>query len=97
MPYYDGWKHDSTSFDETRLRGLLSSAIEFEGLLAGTTQGIEPFVRGLEMFARGVKALTVIHTIPNGNDVAVLCDCNLTMPVHTFKFADWGLHLTGAY
>jgi hypothetical protein len=77
------------SFDTERLRGLLSSDIEFEGPLTGRTHGIDAFVAGLERFVRSLSALRVVQMVQNGNEAAVLYDCDLTMPEGTFRFAEF--------
>jgi hypothetical protein len=46
-------------------------------------------VAGLERFVRGLIALRVVQMVQDGNETAVLHDCDLTMPEGTFRFAEF--------
>ena len=46
--YYASWSKGIESFDEARLRAVLASDLRFEGPIAGTRTGMEPFLRDID-------------------------------------------------
>ena len=73
--YYATWEHGAEHFDDTRLRELLASDLDFEGPLAGHRVGAEGFIRGLADFAQHVRSIEMLRETQSGAEAAFLYDC----------------------
>jgi SnoaL-like protein len=87
--YYDSWSHGGDSFDERRLREILSPELLFQGPVAGTRVGVESFLRALSRISRSTRAFRLIEQIRGGNSAALLYECDLEEPPGTHRFAEF--------
>jgi hypothetical protein len=86
--YYASWSQGISSFDETRLQGVLAENLDFEGPIAGKRQGSAGFIGGLKRFVEGLRApIHVFQQIDSGHEAAVLYDADL--PEGTMRFAEF--------
>jgi ketosteroid isomerase-like protein len=85
--YYEAWTRGT--FDEDRLRAILAEDLVFEGPLAGHRVGAEGFIRGVRDVSNALKDFRLIHRLENGDQVAVLYDCDLARPAGTHRFAEF--------
>ena len=87
--YYTSWQAGIGAFDETSLRRVLAADLLFEGPIAGTRTGVEPFLRGLADFARGVRGMRMLHQVRSADAVASLYECDLGATGGTLRFAEF--------
>jgi ketosteroid isomerase-like protein len=87
--YYDSWRNGIASFDETRLRAILAPDLLFEGPIAGTRTGVEPFLRGLADFVRSLRVLRMLRQIHADGEASALYDCELGVTAGTLRFAEF--------
>jgi hypothetical protein len=92
--YYASWAHGPGAFDEARLRDVLAPDLDFTGTLAGHRIGAEGFVRGVAGVAEVLRSFTLVQRVEQGNDIAVVYDCELTRPAGVCRFAEF-FHVTG--
>ncbi len=86
--YYSSWRNGISSFDETRVRGVLVENLDFEGPIAGKRQGAAGFVGGLKRFVEGLRApIHILHQVDSGDQAAVLYDADV--PEGTMRFAEF--------
>src|SRR5690349_8241657 len=70
-------------FDADRLRAILADDLRFEGSIAGSRVGAEPFIAGAEQFATAARSITMLQREPT----AALYDAEL--PNGTVRFAEF--------
>ena len=87
--YYTSWTGGPEAFDEATLREILAPDLEFDGPLAGHRLGAEGFIRGVQAVGAACRSFTVIQQLQQGEDVAVLYECELTRPVGKHRFAEF--------
>jgi hypothetical protein len=87
--YYDSWQNGIATFDEQRLRSMLAPDLLFEGPIAGTRVGADPFLRGLADFARSIKTLRMLQQVYTANEAAALYDCDVGATSGTLRFAEF--------
>lgn len=85
--YYDTIARGTGTFDQERLRGILAPDLSFEGPLAGTVSGAEPFIVGVSGFVATMTGMAVLHRVASGDEVASLYDA--AMPGGTVRFAEF--------
>ena len=86
--YYASWRNGISSFDESRVKGVLAENLDFEGPIAGKRQGAAGFIGGLKRFVEGLRApIHILRQIDSGNEAAVLYDADL--PEGTMRFAEF--------
>jgi hypothetical protein len=91
--YYGSWRGGISSFDESRVGGVLAEDLDFEGPIAGKRRGAAGFVGGLKRFAEGLQApINIVQRVASGDQAAVLYDANL--PEGTMRFAEF-FHIGG--
>src|SRR3954447_2631662 len=86
--YYAAWT-GSDGFEEATLREILAPDLDFYGPLAGHRRGAEGFIRGVQAVATACTAFRLIQRLEQGDEVAVLYDCDLTRPAGTFRFSEF--------
>jgi hypothetical protein len=87
--YYASWIHGPGTFDEARLREILAPDLEFHGTLAGHRIGAEGFLKGVADVNAVVRSFTLVQRLEQGNEVAVLYDCDLTRPAGVCRFVEF--------
>jgi ketosteroid isomerase-like protein len=87
--YYASWTGGPDAFDGPTLREILAPDLVFEGPLAGHRVGAEGFIRGVQAVGAACRSFTLIQQVQQGNDVAVLYECELTRPAGTHRFAEF--------
>ena len=87
--YYASWTHGLAAFDETRLQEILAPDLDFTGTLAGHRIGAEGFLKGVAGVAAAVRSFTPVQRLEQGNEVAVVYDCELTRPAGVCRFAEF--------
>jgi hypothetical protein len=87
--YYASWTRGPDSFDEARLRAILAPDLDFTGTLAGHRVGADGFLRGVAGVGEVVRSFRLVQRIEQGNQVAVLYDCELTRPAGVCRFAEF--------
>jgi hypothetical protein len=87
--YYDCWVHGIQKFNEARLREILATDLVFDGPIAGHRVGVEGFLRGLAGVAAAVRSFAVVQRLEQGNELAVIYDCELTRPAGMCRFAEF--------
>jgi hypothetical protein len=87
--YYDSWQNGIATLDEARLRSILDPDLQFEGPIAGSRTGVEPFMRGLADFVRSVKAMRMLQQVQAPNAAASLYDCDLGVTAGALRFAEF--------
>lgn len=85
--YYNLLKDGMASFDEDRLRSILSPDLEFEGPIAGRVVGAENFIKGVGGFAQTMNGLTMLHLLHAQEQAAALYDAE--MPRGTVRFTEF--------
>src|SRR5216683_4169799 len=86
--YYSSWRNGISSFDETRVRGVLVENLEFEGPIAGKRQGAAGFIGGLRRFVEGLQApIRILQQVDSDHEAAALYDADL--PNGTMRFAEF--------
>jgi len=86
--YYGSWRDGISTFDESRVRGVLAEELDFEGPIAGKRRGAAGFVGGLKRFVEGLRApIRIFQKIDSGDESAVLYDADL--PEGTMRFAEF--------
>ena len=86
--YYDSWRNGIAAFDEPRLRLILAPDLLFEGPIAGTRTGVEPFMGGLRRVAQALTELRMIQLVQSADGAAALYDCQLGAS-GTLRFAEF--------
>ncbi len=87
--YYACWIHGLEAFDEARLREILAPGLVFNGTLAGHRIGAEGFLKGVAGVAAVVRSFTQVQRVEQGNEVAVVYDCELIRPAGVCRFAEF--------
>ena len=87
--YYASWTGGPDAFDEPTLRDILAPDLVFDGPLAGHRIGAEGFIRGVQAVGAACKSFGVLQQLVQGNEMAVLYDCELTRPAGTHRFAEF--------
>jgi len=86
--YYGSWRDGISSFDESRVRGVLAEDLDFEGPIAGKRRGSAGFVGGLRRFVEGLRApIRILQQLDSGDQAAVIYDADL--PEGTMRFAEF--------
>jgi ketosteroid isomerase-like protein len=87
--YYASWTDRDKPFDETRLRTILAPDLDFEGPLAGHRVGADGFIGGVHAVYAALMSFKLVQRLEQGNQVAVLYDCELTRPAGMQRFAEF--------
>jgi SnoaL-like domain len=88
--YYASWTGGGPeAFDEATLRDILAPDLVFDGPLAGHRVGAEGFIRGVQAVGAACTSFSMIQQLAQGNDLAVLYDCELTRPAGTHRFSEF--------
>jgi ketosteroid isomerase-like protein len=86
--YYGSWRDGISSFDESRVAGVLVEDLDFEGPIAGKRKGAAGFISGRKRFVEGLQApIRVLQVLDSGDQAAVLYDADL--PEGTMRFAEF--------
>lgn len=87
--YYASWTDGIDAFDEQALRRVLAPDLVFEGPLAGHRLGADGFIRGVRDVSSALKSFRLLQRLDQGDQVAVLYDCDLSRPNGTHRFAEF--------
>jgi ketosteroid isomerase-like protein len=87
--YYDSWQHGMATFDEPRLRAILAPDLLFEGPIAGSRTGLDPFMRGLANFVSAMKSFRLVQQVHAASDSAAVYDCEVGPTAGSQRFAEF--------
>ncbi|MGH9477581.1 MAG: nuclear transport factor 2 family protein [Terriglobales bacterium] len=85
--YYEILTGGIAAYDPERLRKILAPELHFEGPIAGSRVGTDPFLKGVSGFIETVQSLRLLHQIYDDGGAAVLYDAKL--PHETVRFAEF--------
>ena len=87
--YYASWTDRDKPFNEPQLRSTLAPDLDFQGPLVGHRIGADGFIRGVHDVYAALKSFALVQRLDQGNQVAVLYDCELTRPAGIQRFAEF--------